>query len=230
MQSHFRKQTWSPILAGDTGIARSDYEALLGAAKSGESRAFERLTERSVPRVFHMLCRITKNREDAEDALQDALLRAFVNLHTFDGRSSFSTWLTRIAINAALMILRKRRLHRELPMDGPGESGANDWHWDMEDSAPNPEKRCVQQERERTLLAAVSELRPAIRRTVELCQFQEHSVQETADILGISVAAAKGRLFHARSALRKSRRLRPFTQSRNVRTTSRYAQSAVAGR
>jgi RNA polymerase sigma factor (sigma-70 family) len=230
MESHFRNQTWSHIPAGETGITRSEYEALLGAARSGESAAFERLTERSVPRVFHMLCRITKNREDAEDALQDALLRAFVNLHTFDGRSSFSTWLTRIAINAALMILRKRRLHRELPMDGTGESGSDDWHWDLEDSAPNPEKRCVQQERERTLMAAVSELRPTIRKTVELCQFQEHSMQETADILGISVAAAKGRLFHARSALRKSRRLRPFIQGRNARATSRYTQSAVARR
>jgi RNA polymerase sigma factor (sigma-70 family) len=230
MQSHLQKQAWSHTPASDTGITHSDYEALLGAAKSGESAAFERLTERSVPRVFHMLCRITKNREDAEDALQDALLRAFINLHTFDERSSFSTWLTRIAINAALMILRKRRLHRELPMDGPGEPGSNDWHWDMEDSAPNPEKRCAQQEKERTLIAAVSELRPTIRKTVELRHFQEHSMQETADILGISVAAAKGRLFHARSALRKSRRLRPFTELRNARTTSRYAQSAVAGR
>src|SRR5579863_2696925 len=160
MQSHFQRQTWSHTPASDTGITQSDYEALLGAAKSGEPQAFEQLTERSIARVFNMLCRITKNREDAEDALQDALLRAFVNLHTFDERSSFSTWLTRIAINAALMILRKRRLHRELPMDGPGEPSSNDWHWDMEDSAPNPEKGCVQRERERSLVEAVNELRP----------------------------------------------------------------------
>ena len=88
---------------------RLDEKRLVAAAKYGESVAFDVLCERLTPRILRSLLRITKNREDAEDALQDSLLSAFIHIAEFDGRSAFSTWLTRIAINSALMILRKKR-------------------------------------------------------------------------------------------------------------------------
>jgi RNA polymerase sigma-70 factor, ECF subfamily len=185
-----------------------NYEELLEAARSGEASAFERLCAPTKARMYQTLHRITKNHEDAEDALQESLLSAYMNLHRFDGRSSFSTWLTRIGINAALMTLRKKRTHRELPIDGEGEDGERTAYFEAPDHAPNPEERFARQEREVMVREAVRSLRPTIRRALELGQMQEKSMRETAQMLGISVAAAKARLFHARAALRKSRTLK----------------------
>ena len=87
---------------------------LLREAKRGNQAAFGELCQRHVPQILRVIKRIARNREDAEDGLQEAMLRAFVNLHQFDGRSRFSTWFTRIAINAALMILRKDRTRHKI--------------------------------------------------------------------------------------------------------------------
>lgn len=185
-----------------------NYEDLLEAARGGEESAFEKLCAPTKARIYQTLHRITKNHEDAEDALQESLLSAYMNLHRFDGRSSFSTWLTRIGINAALMTLRKKRTHRELPIDGPGEDGGRTAYFEAPDHAPNPEERFARREREVLVREAVRSLRPTIRKALELGQMQERSMRETAQMLGISVAAAKARLFHARAALRKSRQLK----------------------
>ena len=98
---------------------------LVQAAKSGQSSAFATLCQRHAPQLLRATHRITRNREDSEDAVQDALLRAFVHLGDFDGRSSFATWLTRIAINSALMSLRKKRTWREIALAGPDDLGAD---------------------------------------------------------------------------------------------------------
>jgi RNA polymerase sigma factor (sigma-70 family) len=182
------------------------------APSDEESSAFQQLYEQSAPRVLKTLYRITRNREDAEDALQEAFLNAFLHARNFDGRSSFSTWFTRIAINSALMILRKKRTHPEQSIDGTDADG-NERHWVVPESAANPEKLYAQSEREGILKAAVGDLRPTIRKAVEVGQLQERSMRETADVLGISVAAAKARLFHARAALRKSRKLRSLSKA-----------------
>src|ERR1700693_3395800 len=172
--------------------AEFNYAELLAAARRGGSEALERLCERATRKVFRTLVRITKRREDAEDALQDALMSAFVNLHRFDGRSSFSTWLTRIAINATLMIMRKRRTQRELPMEDTDESGEERPAHPFADPGPDPEDRYVGRERARILREALRKLRPRGRAAVEICQVQERSLKETAQMLGISVVAAKG--------------------------------------
>src|SRR5580692_1585368 len=171
--------------------------------------AFDQLYQQSAPRVLKTLYRITRNREDAEDALQEAFLSAFLHAKDFDGRSSFATWFTRIAINSALMILRKKRTHPEHSIDDDGgDLGAAPKTWFVSDAAANPERLYAQAEREHMLKAAVGDLRPTIGKAVQVGQLQERSMRETADVLGISVAAAKARLFHARAALRKSRRLK----------------------
>ena len=205
-----------------------NYEQLLEAAKRGESNAFERLCAPNKARMFQTLHRITKNHEDAEDALQESLLSAYVNLHRFDGRSSFSTWLTRIGINAALMTLRKKRTHRELPIEGPTEAGENTPYFEVPDHAPNPEEGFAKREREVLVRAAVQDLRPTIRKAVELGQMQEKSMRETAKLLGISVAAAKARLFHARAALRKSRKLKSMRRSWFPGRTGRFSDGRTA--
>jgi RNA polymerase sigma factor (sigma-70 family) len=200
-------------LAGGTLALRDEYEGadekrLVAAAKYGQTAAFDVLCERLTPRILRTLFRITKNREDAEDALQDSFLRGFLHIGEFDGRSAFSTWLTRIAINSALMILRKKRTSHEISLEGSADSDAEPLSWEIPDHAPNPEKRYAQQERENILRGAISTLRPTIRKVIELQQLQEHSMKETAAIIGISVTAAKARLFHAKNALRKAPRLK----------------------
>ncbi|HZC66573.1 MAG TPA: sigma-70 family RNA polymerase sigma factor [Candidatus Dormibacteraeota bacterium] len=201
MPARFRKKD---------SIASLSEAALVAVAKRGRTEAFELLCDRCAGKVLQATRRVTKNREDAEDALQDSFMRAFTHIKRFDGRSSFSTWLTRIAINSALMMLRKRRAARELSVEGPDNETA--WnrknYWEIASPAPNPEKRYMQMEREKFLHDAVGRLRPAIREMVEVQHFQEYSMKEAAKHIGISVSAAKGRMFHAKAALRKSRRLK----------------------
>jgi RNA polymerase sigma-70 factor (ECF subfamily) len=166
--------------------------------------------------VSYVTRRITRNREDAEDAAQDCFLSAFVHLKDFDGRSRFATWLTRIAINAALMKLRKNRTAREVPIDEPNPLFEPIAQREFRDDAPNPEESCSARERRRILKSAISGLRPRARRVVELHQLQEHSVRETAQILGISTTAVKGRMFHARVALHRMPVLQSVARSNRL--------------
>jgi RNA polymerase sigma factor (sigma-70 family) len=195
-----------------------DERSLVAAAKYGQNVAFDVLCERLAPRILRALFRITKNREDAEDALQDSFLSAFVHIAEFDGRSAFSTWLTRIAINSSLMILRKKRTSHEVSLDSSADSGTEPVSWEIPDHAPNPEKRYAQSERENILRGAIRTLRPTIRKVIELQQLQERSMKETAAIIGISVPAAKARLFHAKVALRKAPRLKSIRPGRSNRS------------
>ncbi len=187
---------------------------LLEAAKGGHATAFGALSDRYGQQLYRAAHRITRTREDAEDAVQDALLSAFVHLRDFDGRSSFATWLTRIAINSALMILRKKRGALDIAIvraDNPGTDGLG---YEMADRAPNPERRCAQREEQRILRKAIQRLRPTLREVVEIHQLRELSIREAAKATGISVAAAKGRLFHAKVALRKSPMLKLLYENR----------------
>jgi len=189
---------------------------LVAAAKSQNRAAFDELCRACSERIFRTVLRITKNREDAEDALQEALMSAFIHLKEFDERSSFSTWLTRIAINSALMVLRKKRKSHEMSLDVPADGGAAPLQWEIPDHAPTPEKQCGQREREVILRKAIGELRPSIRRVIEINQLQELSMKETAERIGISVGATKARLFQAKLALRKRYRMK---EVRFVRTS-----------
>jgi RNA polymerase sigma-70 factor (ECF subfamily) len=154
------------------------------------------------------------------------LLRAFVHFKDFDGRSSFATWLTRIAINSALMLLRKKRAGRETHIEDSVSPEGDQSFWDVPDSSPNPESSCLQREREAALRQAIGNLRPTIRQMIELRQLQEHSTKQAARIMGISIAAAKARLFHARRALRNSKALRTVCRPQSTRRASRLAVAA----
>jgi RNA polymerase sigma-70 factor, ECF subfamily len=187
----------------DRLVAQKD-AALVAGAKTGDARAFELLVERHEGRIFLIAQRITRNREDAEDVVQQSFQKAFINLKKFEGDSLFSTWLTRIAINEALMLLRRKRGSCEVPIaESSTEDGAA-LPLDFPDSGPNPEDSCLQRERERTLSAAVNELKPGLRKAIELREFGELSTGETAQVMDLSVQAVKGRLFHARKKLRES--------------------------
>jgi RNA polymerase sigma-70 factor (ECF subfamily) len=177
-------------------------ERLVAIAKMGDGTVFEELRRRHAEEIFRVAHRIVRHREDAEDAVQESFLRAYVHLNTFDGRAKFSTWLTRIAINAALMKVRKNRLSREVRLDNTTETLDSCPEHEFRDFSPNPEEIYEKEEQEAALRDAIAQLRPSLRKVVELYQLQECSMNETAKVLGISVAAAKARLFHARTALR----------------------------
>jgi RNA polymerase sigma factor (sigma-70 family) len=179
-------------------------ERLLSTARRGNSSAFGELCKRHEKRIFHVALRITRNHEDAEDALQECFLNALVHLKDFDGRSQFTTWLTRIAINAALMKIRRNRSSRETPLLTANEFGDERECLHLIDGYLNPEESYAERERAKILRSLVSTLRPRIRTAIEIRHLQDCSLKETSDRLGISQAATKGRLFHARAALRKS--------------------------
>jgi RNA polymerase sigma-70 factor, ECF subfamily len=193
---------------------------LIAAAKGGEGAPFGELCERHMKRVFGVTRRIMPNREDAEDAAQECFLNAFVHLKDFDGRSQFATWLSRIAINAALMKLRKNREAREVPMDEPNPSSEPVAQREFPDDAPDPEESCSLRERRRIVKSAISVLRPRARNVVELIHLQEHSIRETAQILGISTGAVKTRMFHAKIALHRM----PLLQSVGSSNCARQAE------
>jgi RNA polymerase sigma factor (sigma-70 family) len=176
---------------------------LIAAAKSGRRAPFGELCERHMKQVSCVTRRIARNREDAEDAVQECFLNAFVHLKDFDGRSQFATWLTRIAINAALMKLRKNRGAREVPIDESNSSSEPVAQRESRYDAPDPEESCSLRERERIVKSAISRLRPRPRYVMELIHLQEHSIRETAQILGISTGAVKSRMFHAKIALNR---------------------------
>jgi RNA polymerase sigma-70 factor, ECF subfamily len=178
-------------------------EQLIAAAKTGRRASFGELCERHVKKVFRVILKIMRNREDAEDAMQDCLLNAFIHVREFDERSRFATWLTRIAINAALAKLRKNHWKREIAMNEPNPTCDLECHSEIQDDAPDPEEVHRLRERSEILNAAVLGLRPRARKVVELLKLQEHSVTETAQILGISTATVKSRMFHARVALHR---------------------------
>jgi RNA polymerase sigma-70 factor (ECF subfamily) len=186
-----------------SNIRDSKDDLLVTAAKEGESRAFEELVERHQRQIYFAALRMTRNKEDAEDVVQRSLQKAFVHLNSFVGRSSFSTWLTRVAINEALMLIRKKKCGvREVVIDDLNRDDQAATSLDFPDPTPDPEARYFQREWLQMLSSAIGELPPLMREVIQLRELEERSMEETAQILGISVNAAKGRVFHARRKLR----------------------------
>ena len=181
---------------------------LLVAARDGDQAAYGEICKRHSKKILRVALRITRNYEDAEDALQESFLKAMIHIRDFDGRSQFATWLTRIAINAALMKIRAKRKHRESSMQTTAEFGEEQQALELPDRSLNPEDLYSGQEQATILRKALETLRPRIRTAIEICHLQERSLTETSRKLGISIAATKGRVFHAKAALRKSRLLR----------------------
>jgi RNA polymerase sigma-70 factor (ECF subfamily) len=181
-----------------TNPAATD-DALVAAAKSGEQRAFVELWTRHSKTAFNMAYRITGNRDDAEDVVQDAWMKAYAHLNMFDGRAKFSTWLSRIAINSALMILRRKRSRPETSMEiTDGES----WQqWEIPDQSKDTEELYTKHEAVQRLRRAIRRLQPALRNVIEIHQSNDSSVKETAELAGISVSATKSRLLRARKIL-----------------------------
>src|SRR5260370_22569875 len=185
-------------------IAGQDEEPkLVLAAKCGDGYAFEVLIRRYQRRTLAVVRRFTRIQEDAEDIVQRSFHKAFVHLHKFEGKSSFSTWLMRIAINEALMLLRRNRCRREVSIDDLSGNEEDALRLAMPDSRAGPESASLQGERHRILYEAMDKLTPKTRTAIELRELGELSTQETARALGLSVGAVKTRVFHGRRELRR---------------------------
>lgn len=178
-------------------------EALVLAAKNGDEYAFEELVKRHQKKILAVSMRYTRVREDAEDVVQETFQKAFIHLQRFEGKSSFPTWLTRIAINEALMFLRKSRGRREVSFDDSSVLEENTSRTEIPDVSPDPEATYLKEECVRILAATIDNLRPGLRKAIELRELHELSTEETARRMGLSVGAAKGRVFHGRKKLRQ---------------------------
>jgi RNA polymerase sigma-70 factor, ECF subfamily len=176
-------------------------QRLVYAAQSGCRAAFDELVSLHSRRVHRTVLAITKNSEDAKDAMQESFLRAFLAISRFEGRARFYSWLTRIAINSALMILRKRRARPEFSLSTPQERSDEIAHMDFKDLAPNPEETYYHRQRHSTLTRAIRKLSPNLREIVQACVVEECSLREVAERFNISEAAVKSRLYRARKRL-----------------------------
>jgi RNA polymerase sigma-70 factor, ECF subfamily len=192
-----------PINQSPVAAAPVDNEAqLVAAAKAGDISAFETLVNRYERKIFRLAQNITQSREDAEDAMQEAFLKSFEHLGDFQGNSRFYTWLVRIAVNQALMKLRKRRPN-QVSLDEQKDTGEDLIPREVEDWGPTPEERFEQTELRRILSTAIAELHPSFRVVFQLRDIDELSTEETAEALGLSVPAVKSRLLRARLKLRQ---------------------------
>lgn len=185
-----------------SSVALADEHLLVAAAKSGDGAAFEELVNRYERKIFRLTMNITRNREDAEDAMQDAFLKSYAHLQSFQGDSRFYTWLVRIAANEALMRLRKRRPN-QFSLDEPVEGEDDLMPREIEDWDPSPEQRYAQTEMQEILKDVIEKLEPDFRAVFVLRDVEELSTEETAQALGISVPAVKSRLLRARLKLRQ---------------------------
>ncbi|MGH9787479.1 MAG: sigma-70 family RNA polymerase sigma factor [Candidatus Acidiferrales bacterium] len=187
--------------AGAPPLIHDGEAALVAAAKDGDREAFSELVRRYEQRIFRLAQNITRNPEDAEDVMQDAFLKAYEHLDSFNGDSRFYTWLVRITVNQALMKLRKRRPNHfslDQPVAGDGELIPRE----IEDWGPSPERRYAQSELRGILGAAINQLEPAYRIVFWLRDVEELSTEETARLLGLSIPGVKARLSRARFRLR----------------------------
>jgi RNA polymerase sigma-70 factor (ECF subfamily) len=187
-------------MGGDENPMGRELE-LVAAARAGSHSAFGELESRYSRRLYRRIQSITRNHEDAEDALQETFLRAYLALDCFEGRSQFATWITRIAINSALMILRRRRSRPEVSIDPPPESGQPVAMNEVRDTALNPEQLHDLRERSEYALRAIGQLDFSLRTPMTAWIEQECSMKEVARTLGLSVAAVKSRVHRARKKL-----------------------------
>ena len=189
-----------PLASGNQGI--SDEHSLVAKAKLGHDDAFGELFKRHQRKAYCTALRILRNQQDAEDAVQHAFQRALVNLQRFREGSTFSTWLTRIVINEALMLLRKRRT-REPLHENSLDAAQGDGGVEIADGGPTPEEILCESERRTALLQAIGRLRKNLRIVVLHRELKGLTSAETARLLGLTVTAVKARTFHARRFLRK---------------------------
>lgn len=180
-----------------------DESALVAQAREGDAEAYGQLVRAYQNKIFRLAQHITQNREDAEDVLQETFLKAYEHLDQFQGNSKFYTWIVRIAVNQALMKLRRRKNDRSVSLDESIDTGEDTIVREIAAWDENPEQRLSRTEIGDILDTAVQSLDDAYRSVFVLRDIEELSTEETAEALGLSVPAVKSRLLRARLQLRE---------------------------
>jgi len=183
--------------------AAADDLDLVHASKNGDVAAFEQLVKRYDGKLLRIAQSVTHNREDSQDAVQEAFLKAYQNLAQFREQSQFSTWLIRITVNQSLMKLRKQRTVREVSLDEEFQGDGDMLPAEVSDWAPNPEQLYWVSELRHILTRTLEALRPPLRAVFVLRDIEGLSIDQTAVVLGLSQAAVKARLWRARLQLRE---------------------------
>jgi RNA polymerase sigma-70 factor (ECF subfamily) len=183
-------------------IQVDDEAAVVAQARTGDAKAFNELLRRYERKIFRLALHITQNREDAEDVLQETFLKAYEHLDQFQGQSKFYTWIVRIAVNQALMKLRKRKSDRSVSLDETIDTGEDTVAREIAAWDENPEERYGREELNQILTSAVDGLTPIYRAVFVLRDVDGLSTEETAEALELSVPAVKSRLLRARLQLR----------------------------
>jgi RNA polymerase sigma-70 factor (ECF subfamily) len=180
-----------------------DEGILVAQARDGDTRAFGDLVRRYEGKIFRLAQHITQNREDAEDVLQETFMKAYEHLEQFKGDSKFYTWIVRIAVNQALMKLRRRKTDKSVSLDEEIDTGEDTVIREIAAWGENPEERFTREELGGILDGAVESLEPPYRSVFVLRDIEDLSTEETAEALGLSVPAVKSRLLRARLQLRE---------------------------
>src|SRR3984957_16584537 len=180
-----------------------DETAVVLQAREEAAKAFSELVRRYEGKILRLALHITQNREDAEDVLQEAFLKAYEHLDQFQGNSKFYTWIVRIAVNQALMKLRKRKSDRSVSLDEGIDTGEDTVTREIATWDENPEQKYTREELNSILDDAIQGLAPTYRTVFVLRDVEEMSTEETADALGLSIPAVKSRLLRARLQLRE---------------------------
>jgi RNA polymerase sigma-70 factor (ECF subfamily) len=203
---------------------------LVHASKNGDFTAFEKLVKRYDRKLFRIAQHLTHNREDAEDIVQEAFLKAFQHLGQFREDAKFSTWLTRIAINQSLMMLRNRRPTREVSIDADFQMEDGNLPIDVADWAPNPEELYRAAQLREILRDTLQKLGPGLRVVFVLRDIEGFSLEQTAEALQLSVAAVKARSFRARLQLRErlSKYFNKAEESAGVESRSSHPETRIA--
>jgi RNA polymerase sigma-70 factor, ECF subfamily len=174
---------------------------LVAAAKDGDHQAYAELCRRYSKQILRTVLRITRDVADAEDTLREALLKAYIHIGGFEGRSAFSSWLTRSAINSALMLSRKKRSQPVYSFESG--SDVDDFNLlEPVETSRSPEESCIQNALENELAQAIRYLSPTLRVVMQIRYREGASVAEIAKMLDISEPAVKSRLLRAKSKIR----------------------------
>src|SRR5207249_10654390 len=191
------------MFAMSSPIEIDDDAAIVAQARLGDAKAFSELLRRYEGKIFRLAQHITQNREDAEDVLQEAFLKAYEHLDQFQGQSKFYTWIVRIAVNQALMKLRKRKSDRSVSLDETIDTGEDTVAREIAAWDENPEQQYSREEINEILSSAIDGLAPIYRAVFVLRDVAELSTEETAEALELSVPAVRSRLLRARLQLRE---------------------------
>ena len=194
---------------------RSGEQALVAAAQAGFTDAMDELLARHKTALYRAARRFTRSHEDAEDLVQDAMFRAFVNVRRFRKESHFGTWLIAIVNNAALSMMRKRKNTYFVSLDSRYQEGGGPSRWDFPDARPNPEQQIMQQELRTFLHAILLRQSPTHQIILERCVFDEVSIADAASSLELTIGSAKSSLYRARRRVSDSFERRGLVKRRN---------------